>query len=189
MERMQRFTRANHQGVVSWASSVAYADLSEVMAGLAERGVDPLVIVLDRVTDVRNVGAIARSCESFGAHTIVLSEGSAPMNADAVKSSAGALLNMPICRVRSLPITLTSLEMSGCKIVGISEKATGTLADCDLRGPLALIMGSEENGISPALWKACNETAKIPTSGETASLNVSVALGIALYEVSMQRRA
>ncbi|MEY4969156.1 MAG: hypothetical protein RLZZ261_927 [Bacteroidota bacterium] len=189
MERMQRFTRANHQGVVSWASSVAYADLSEVMAGLRERGVDPLVVVLDRVTDVRNVGAIARSCESFGAHTIVLSEGSAPMNADAVKSSAGALLRMPICRVRSLPIALTSLEMSGCQIVGISEKGTGTLADCDLRGPAALIMGSEEDGISPALWKACNATAKIPTSGETASLNVSVAAGIALYEASMQRRA
>ena len=188
VEKLQRLTKKNHQGVIAFLSAVSFAELDHVVGDCYERGETPLIVVLDRVTDVRNVGAIARSAECCGAHALVIPEQqSAPMNADAVKSSAGALLRLPICRVKNLSHALADLENSGLSIVGCTEKGDSLLAEADFTLPLALVLGSEEDGISPAVWKGCRTHAKIPTIGELGSLNVSVAAGMALYEVLRQR--
>ena len=188
VEKLERLTRKNHQGVVAFISAVGFASLEHVVSMAYERGETPLIVVLDRVTDVRNVGAIARSAECCGAHALVIPEqNAAPMNADAVKSSAGALLRLPVCREKNLSHALSFLEQSGLSIVGCTEKGDSLLADADLSLPVAIVLGSEEDGISPPVWKGCRTHAKIPTVGELGSLNVSVAAGMALYEALRQR--
>ena len=170
-------------------SAIDFADIESVVNQAMEKDEVPLIVVLDQITDVRNVGAIARSAECCGVHGMIMGkDSSAPMSGDAVKSSAGALVRVPMARAQSLPRAVTDLEMMGLQIIACSEKGDSLLSDVDFTLPTALIMGSEEKGISTAIWKTCSMHAKIATVGEVASLNVSVAAGMALYEILNQRR-
>lgn len=186
--KMDRLTRKIHQGVVAMVSPVEFSNLSEIVTQAFENGEMPLVLVLDGVTDVRNFGAIARTAECAGVHALVIPQRNvAPINEDAIKTSSGALMRMPVCRAKSLKDALNELKEFGVKVVGVTEKGTTSLYDSDVAGPLALIMGAEDVGISEELLRLSDELAFIPMSGVTASLNVSVACGIALYEGVRQR--
>tara|TARA_B110000008_G_scaffold37246_3_gene33903 strand:- start:4635 stop:5381 length:747 start_codon:yes stop_codon:yes gene_type:complete len=188
IEKMNRLTRKNHQGVIAFLSAISFSSLENIIDTTYSKGETPLIMVLDRITDVRNVGAIARSVECCGAQALVIPENNtAPMNGGSVKSSAGALLRVPVCREKNLSHTLAYLEESGLQIIGCTEKGDLNISDIDMSVPTAIVMGSEEDGISPAVWKGCRIHAKIPTIGEVASLNVSVAAGIVLYETLNQR--
>ncbi len=187
-EKLNSFTRINHQGVVAFISPVSYQPLEEVINRCFEAGREPLLLLLDRVTDVRNFGAICRTAECAGVDAIVIpARGSARIGADALKTSAGALLNIPVCRENNLKDTLLLLQAYGILVAGASEKAKTDMYDTPLKGPICLLMGSEENGISPEYLKRCNSLIKIPLVGKTGSLNVSVAAGILLYEIIRQR--
>jgi 23S rRNA (guanosine2251-2'-O)-methyltransferase len=187
-EKLNRITKKNHQGVVCFLSPIRYAPVQEILASAFEQGKLPLLLVLDRITDVRNFGAIARTAECLGADAIVVpTRGSARINADAMKTSAGALNFIPVCREPNLKDTLRFLKDSGLQIVACTEKAEKNLAEHDLTGPIALLMGSEEDGISPEYLKFADTKALIPMQGQVASLNVSVAAAICLYEVVRQR--
>ena len=189
-ERLNTLTRKNHQGVIAWISAVEFQSLENILPSIFESGSDPLIILLNNVSDVRNFGAIARSAESMGAHAVVIPEKKAArINADAVKTSAGALHNLPVVRVKSILTAVNLLKESGLKIVAASEKADLPLYESDLRGPVAVIMGSEDRGIGPEILELADIHAMIPLSGATASLNVSVAAGIVLYEIVRQRGA
>ena len=190
VEKLNRLTRKKHQGVIAFVSQVEYQLLDEIVPMVYERGETPLLLALDRVTDVRNAGAIARSIECVGGHCLIMSEkNAAPMNGDAVKSSAGALLRLPVCREKSMVRSLETLAQAGLQIIGITEKAGQTLDEIDFTLPSVLVMGSEEDGISPEVLRTCHVRAKIPMVGHVASLNVSVAAGMALYEALRQRTA
>jgi 23S rRNA (guanosine2251-2'-O)-methyltransferase len=188
-EKLMQFTRFNHQGVVAYISPVSFMPLEEVLQQVYESGRDPLFMVLDRVTDVRNFGAICRTAECAGVDAIIVpARGSARIGADALKTSAGALMNIPVCRSMNLKDTLQMLKDSGIRIAGASEKSEKMMYDTDLAGPLCLIMGSEETGISPEYLKKCDELIRIPMFGSTGSLNVSVAAGVITYEIIRQRQ-
>ena len=188
IEKLNRLTRKNHQGVVCYLSSITYFKLSDVVPGLFEQGVDPVLLLLDRITDVRNFGAICRTAECTGVHAVVVPEkGGAPANGDAVKSSAGALHRISVCREYNLKDAIDYLKDSGFRIVGCSEKGADYTYDFDFNGPVCIIMGSEENGISSEYLKKCDNILRIPMEGKTASLNVSVAAGMILYELIRQR--
>jgi 23S rRNA (guanosine2251-2'-O)-methyltransferase len=188
IERIDRITRKNHQGVLAFISAIEYQSLENTLISVFERGEVPLVVVLDSVTDVRNMGAIARSAECAGVHAIVVPEkGSAVVNADAIKTSAGALHDIPVCRVKSLDLAIKYLKNSGLTIACASEKGGQNYFNCNLSGPLAIVMGAEDTGISTALLKYADVTAKIPLMGKIGSLNVSVAAGILLFETVKQR--
>ncbi len=188
LEKLNRITRKNHQGVIAFTAAVAYQNLGEIIAQTFEKGEDPLIVILDRVTDVRNFGAICRTAECAGAHAVVIpSRGSAPLNYDALKTSAGALQHLPVCRENNLKNTIKFLQDSGLKVYAASEKASEVLYRSDLKGPLALIMGSEENGVSPEYLRLCDGQIKLPINGKISSLNVSVATGAILYEIVRQR--
>lgn len=187
-EKLNRLTRSNHQGAIAYLSSLEYQRTAELVAQLFSAGKTPLLVMLDRVTDTRNLGAIARTAECIGAHGIILpSRGSAMINSDAVKTSAGALHHLPVCREDNLKVTIDELKASGIRVVACSEKATKLASEADLTGPLAIIMGSEENGVSPEYIRRCDEMVKLPMHGNISSYNVSVAAGMILYEVSCQR--
>ncbi len=187
-EKLNKITRKNHQGVVAFISAITYSPLEEVVASAFEKGKDPLILMLDQISDVRNFGAIARSAECMGFTAVVIPfSGAARINPDAVKTSAGALLNLPVSRVRSMEHAAKYLKDSGLKIISITEKADEYCYRHNLTGPLALILGGEEKGISPALIGLSDASLKIPMSGITLSLNVSVAASILMYEVSRQR--
>ncbi len=188
IEKLNRITRKNHQGAVAFLSAIQYASLDNVINEAFQKGDEPFVVILDRITDVRNFGAIARSAECAGAHALIVpSRGSAPANSDAMKTSAGALSHIPVCRSENLKSTLTYLKESGIAVVGCTEKTNNMIYTIDLNRPVCIIMGSEEDGISPEYLKLCDETGKIPMSGKIGSLNVSVAAGIALFEVVRQK--
>lgn len=188
VEKLNRLTGKNHQGVVGYLSSVTYQKIEDILPTLFEQGKLPLILVLDRITDVRNFGAISRSAECAGVNAIVIpSRGSAQVNADAIKTSAGALHTIPVCREANLKDTLIYLKDSGLKIVSCSEKAERYYFDTDLSAPVAIIMGSEEDGISQEYIKRSDDLVKIPMTGSIESLNVSVATGIILFEVIRQR--
>ncbi len=187
-EKLDRLTTTEHQGIVAFISQLAIQDLEGVIAQAYERGEDPLVIALDGVTDVRNIGAIARSAECFGAHGIVVPKtGTARLGSDAVKSSAGALLRKPVCRVDSLLAALERARESGLRIIAVTEKADSPIELCDLSGPIALVMGAEDTGISTEILRKADTLARIRMAGTIGSLNVSVAAGIALHEVLRQK--
>jgi 23S rRNA (guanosine2251-2'-O)-methyltransferase len=187
-ERLDRVTRKNHQGVIAFVSAVNYAKLHNVISDVYERGQTPLILILDRITDVRNFGAIARTAECAGVHALVIpTKGAAQINADAVKTSSGALNFIPVCREESLVRTVTFLQESGLQVVACTEKAENLLYKTDLSGPTAIVMGSEEDGISNELIRKADVIAKIPQIGQIASLNVSVAAGVMIYEVIRQR--
>lgn len=188
VEKLNRVTRKNHQGVIAFISLITYQPLHQLLPMIYDRGEFPLLVLLDRVTDIRNLGAIARSAECFGAHALVIPDkGSAPVNADAIKTSAGALSRIPVCREGNTLETLAFLKESGIRVVAASEKSREMAFRADLKGPLAILMGSEDKGISTTLLKMADRVLSIPMAGKTASLNVSVAAGILLYEAYRQR--
>ena len=188
VEKLDRLTRAEHQGVIAFISQVEEQDLDEVLTMAYERGETPLIVALDCVTDVRNMGAIARSAECFGAHALLVpKQGTARLGPDAVKSSAGALLRKPVCRVTRLTDALKRAREHGLRIVACTEKGATFLDAADLKGPLVLVMGSEDEGISDSVLRIADDLVKIPMAGAIGSLNVSVATGIALHAVLRQR--
>jgi 23S rRNA (guanosine2251-2'-O)-methyltransferase len=189
IEKIHRITRNNHQDVICYISSVSYARLSDVLQSVFEDGQTPLILLLDRITDVRNFGAIARTAECAGVHAIVIPyKGAAQVTADAIKTSAGALNRIPVCREDSFRNTAVYLRESGLKIIAASEKGNDLYFQSDLTTPLAVIMGSEEDGVSNDLIRISDDLIKIPLMGKISSLNVSVATGIILFEALRQRQ-
>ncbi len=182
-EKLFRLTRKNHQGVIALLSPIEYQNFDEVVRRVIESGQPPLVLVLDRVSDVGNFGAICRSAECAGVHAILIpTKGSAQINSYAVKSSAGAIFNIPICRTGHILSEVRNLQEAGLRVVACSEKGEDTIYNSDLSGPMAIIMGSEEDGIGEGLLEIAKEHISIPMAGNTGSLNVSVATGIVLFE-------
>jgi len=187
IEKLNRLVRGNHQGVVCFVSPVIFQPIENLLLSVFDKGETPLFIILDRITDVRNMGAIARTAECAGAHGLIIPEkGGAPISADAMKASAGALNSIPVHRSSNLKNTIDYLKQSGLKIVAASEKGKSNYYDTDLTGPLAIIMGSEEDGVSGEYLRRCDEVLNIPMRGTIGSLNVSVAAGILLFEVVKQ---
>lgn len=188
VEKINRVTRKNHQGIVAFISAVDFTDLEILIPGLFESGVDPLILVLDQITDVRNFGAIVRTAECAGVHAVVIPEkGMARIGADALKTSAGALHSVPVCKVKSLETAIRFLKNSGIKTVAATENASKLFTQSGMNSPLAIIMGSEDLGISPAILRLTDEQVKIPLFGKIESLNVSVAAGLMIYEAIRQR--
>ncbi len=188
VEKLNRLTGKNHQGVIAWLSEITYSDINGLIPTIYESGDDPLILLIDGVSDVRNFGAIARSAECAGVHAIVIpSTGSAAINADAIKTSAGALHRIPVCRHNDLGAVAKFLRESGLRLFAATEKAKDTLYTTDMSGPAGIILGSEERGISPALLKIADHWVSIPMKGTIASLNVSVAAGVLLFEAIRQR--
>ncbi len=188
IERINRITRKNHQGVVALLSAVTYHRLDMLVPQLYEEGILPFMVVLDGITDVRNFGAIARTCECAGVDAIVIPEhGSVTVGADAVKTSAGALHHLPVCRERNIVGAVRFLKDNGYRIVAASEKADINYTQADYTGPVAIVMGAEDTGISPEVLRQCDTFVSIPQFGKIGSLNVSVAAGVMMYEVVRQR--
>ncbi|NCC98811.1 MAG: 23S rRNA (guanosine(2251)-2'-O)-methyltransferase RlmB [Bacteroidia bacterium] len=189
IERIDRITKKNHQGAIAFISPITYQRITDIIPSLYEVGKSPLIVVLDGVTDVRNFGAIARTCECAGVDAIVLPQsGSAPVNADAIKTSAGALMTIPVCREHNLAYVLQFMKDSGIKLIAASEKAAKDYTQISYTEPTAIVMGAEDIGISQSILALCDESARIPILGEIASLNVSVAAGILIYEAVRQRK-
>ncbi|MFI5219905.1 MAG: 23S rRNA (guanosine(2251)-2'-O)-methyltransferase RlmB [Bacteroidia bacterium] len=187
-EKLNRLTKKNHQGVVCFISEISYYNIEEIVPAVFEEGKVPLILILDRITDVRNFGAIVRSAECAGADAVIIpSRGAAQVNADAVKTSAGALHRVKICRENNLKETIDYLKQSGISVIACTEKTDELIYSADFKLPSAIILGSEDEGISPEYLKRCDNKVKIPMSGKIASLNVSVAAGIVLFEVLRQR--
>lgn len=188
VEKLNRITPKNHQGVIAVISPIIYQKIENIIPGIFERGEVPLILVLDGITDVRNMGAIARTAECAGVHALVIpAKGSAQINADAIKTSAGALYKIPVCRHDHFMQTIRFLQESGLQLVCCTEKAKDDIYAPDYTPPTAIIMGSEEDGIRNELIRIADHLAKIPMFGEIESLNVSVSTGIILYEAIRQR--
>lgn len=188
VERINKVTRKNHQGVIAFMAAVDYYHVDDIVPALYDEGINPLVVVLDGVTDVRNFGAIARTCECAGVNCIVIPErNSVSVNADAVKTSAGALNYLLVCRERNLVKAVQYLRDSGFKVMGASEKTDLNYTKADFTGPVAIVLGAEDTGISTDVLKLCDTLVAIPEFGQINSLNVSVAGGIMIYEVVRQR--
>ncbi|HEY1008785.1 MAG: 23S rRNA (guanosine(2251)-2'-O)-methyltransferase RlmB [Daejeonella sp.] len=188
IEKLNRLTPKNHQGAVAFISPITYEKIENVIPAIYERGEVPLVLMLDGITDVRNFGAIARSAECAGVHAIIVpAKGSAQINPDAIKTSAGALYKVPVCRHESLVKTARFLQESGLQLVACTEKTTEYIYQPDYTVPTAVIMGSEDTGISTDLIRISDHLAKIPMFGEIESLNVSVSAGVLLYEAVRQK--
>ncbi len=186
-EKLNGITRKNHQGVIAFVSPVEYARIENLIPSLFEKGENPFIVICEGITDTRNIGAIARSAECAGAHALLLpSKGSAMIGADAVKTSAGALNHIAVCRTDNLQQTLLFLKDSGLKIVAASEKARNVYTQVDLSGPAALLLGAEDTGISPECLKTADLVVKIPVKGQIASLNVSAAAAVLMYEMVKQ---
>ncbi|MDR0872525.1 MAG: 23S rRNA (guanosine(2251)-2'-O)-methyltransferase RlmB [Prevotellaceae bacterium] len=189
VEKLNRLTMKNHQGVVAYLSSVEYQHIADIIPTLYEEAKTPFVVVLDGITDVRNFGAIARTCECTGVDAIVVpTRGGAAVNADAVKTSAGALHNIAVCRENVLTDTVRFLKASGLTVFAASEKATKNYTEVDFTVPVAIVMGAEDTGVSPQVLRLCDEMVSIPILGTIQSLNVSVAAGVLMYEVIRQRQ-
>ncbi|MDE5968753.1 MAG: 23S rRNA (guanosine(2251)-2'-O)-methyltransferase RlmB [Muribaculaceae bacterium] len=188
IEKLNKITRKNHQGVVAIMSAVTYHSLEHLVPQLYEDGVLPFVVVLDGITDVRNFGAIARTCECAGADAVVIPmHNSVSVSGDAMKTSAGALHHLPVCRERSLVGAIRFLKDNGYQIVAASEKANINYTQADYLTPVAIVMGAEDTGISEEVLKLCDTFVSIPQFGHIGSLNVSVAAGVMMYEVVRQR--
>jgi 23S rRNA (guanosine2251-2'-O)-methyltransferase len=188
IEKINRITKKNHQGILAFLSMIDYSNIEMLLPELFENGKDPLLLVLDQVTDVRNFGAIVRTAECGGVHALIIPEKGMPrIGADAVKTSAGALHFTPVCRVNSLTSAVRFLKDSGVKIIAATEKAPKLYINTDMKVPLAIVMGSEEHGISPAILKMADEQVRIPLLGKIESLNVSVTAAVMIYEAWRQR--
>jgi 23S rRNA (guanosine2251-2'-O)-methyltransferase len=188
LEKLNRLTSKNHQGVVGYISSIEYHKIENVLPAVFEKGKMPLLLILDRITDVRNFGAIARTAECSGVDAIIIpNKGAAQINADAIKTSAGALHKIPVCREENITQVIDYLRESGLQVIACTEKTKDNYYELDYTLPVAIIMGSEENGISSEYLKLADAHAKIPLMGNIDSLNVSVAAGVLLYEAVRQR--
>jgi 23S rRNA (guanosine2251-2'-O)-methyltransferase len=188
-EKLNSLTGGNHQGIVASLSLIEYKSLEEIVQRTYEEGRDPFIIILDRITDVRNFGAIARTAECAGVDALVVPEkSSVSVTPDAIKTSAGALNRIPVCRSKDLLTTVKFLQESGITIAAATEKAESDYFSADLRGPIAVLMGSEESGISNILLDISDKLIKIPLAGAIESLNVSVACGVIAFEIIRQRR-
>ncbi len=188
VEKINRVTRKNHQGVLAFISPIVFDNIENILPGIYEVGQDPLLLILDQITDVRNFGAIVRSAECAGVHAIIIPEkGMARIGADAVKTSAGALHNLPICKVNNLYKTVQFLIDSGIRIVAATEKGDKLYTDTDFDCPVGIVMGSEDDGISQQILSIANEQLKIPILGKIESLNVSVSAALMIYEAVRQR--
>lgn len=187
-EKLDSVTRANHQGVIAFAALVQYLDLQEVIDHIVSSGATPLLVMLDGVTDVRNIGAIARSAVCCGAQALIIPDkGVGALNEEAMKSSAGALERLNVCRVNSLLKAVDSLHLNGIRVFTSEMNADKKIFELDLTGPCCIVMGSEDKGVQPYIRKAADEHFKIPMAGDFDSFNVSVATGIILYEAMKQR--
>ncbi|MBT3612162.1 MAG: 23S rRNA (guanosine(2251)-2'-O)-methyltransferase RlmB [Flavobacteriales bacterium] len=188
LEKINRLTKKNHQGVFAFISPIDFHNIEDVVPNLYEQGKNPLVLVLDRITDVRNFGAIARTAECAGVDAIIIPEqNAAAINADAIKTSAGALHKVTVCRTWNLKLALQFMKESGIQLISCTEKTQEDIYKPNYTTPTAIIIGSEEDGVSPEFLKMCDGRAKIPMNGKIASLNVSVSTGIILYEAIRQR--
>lgn len=188
LEKLNRLTMKNHQGVVAFISPVAYYDVEEIVTRLFEDGVVPALLILDGITDTRNFGAIARTADCAGFHAVVIPDhGSVSVTPEAIKTSAGALFHIPVCRCRNLVDTVRILKASGVSVFGASEKAAHDFTDADFKVPAAVVMGAEDVGISQKVLRECDDLISIPMLGNISSLNVSVAAGVIMYEVVRQR--
>ncbi len=188
VEKLNRLTTKNHQGVAGYISSIIYHKIKDILPPIITKGKAPLLLILDRITDVRNFGAIVRTAECSGVHAIIIpAHGAAQINADAIKTSAGALHKIPVCREENLKTVIDFLKECGIQIVACTEKTSDYYFQIDFTVPTAIIMGSEENGILNEYIQKSDAQAKIPLLGNIASLNVSVATGIILYEAVSQR--
>lgn len=187
-ERLDRYTRKNHQGAIAFLSAISYEHIEDIVPFLYEEGKVPFILLLDGITDVRNFGAIARTCEVAGVDAIVIpAKGSVTVNADAVKTSAGALLKIPVCKEPNLTDVIKYLKNSGIKVVAASERSSQLYTATDYTGPIAIVMGAEDTGVSTENLRLVDEMVKIPQYGTIGSLNVSVAAGILIYEAIRQR--
>ncbi len=187
-ERLDRFTRKNHQGVIAFLSAITYEQIEDIIPFLYENGKDPFIVLLDGITDVRNFGAIARTCEVAGVDAIVIpAKGSVTVNADAVKTSAGALLKIPVCKEQSLTDAIQFLKNSGVTVVAATERGAVNYTEANYGGPVAIVMGAEDTGVSNENLRIVDNLVKIPQYGTIGSLNVSVAAGVLIYEVIRQR--
>lgn len=187
-EKLDRLTRENHQGVFAFLSPVEFASVEGVVDAVMGRGRMPWVLILDHLTDVRNFGAIVRTAECAGVDAVVIAaQGAAPVSAEAVKASAGAMFRVPICKSANLTDTAYYLKQSGLRLVCATEKTEAVVYSADLTGPLALVMGNEEKGISKQLLRLADLRVKLPMAGQIGSLNVSAACAAVLYEVVRQR--
>lgn len=189
VEKLDRLSKnKNHQGAVAQISPVEFKDLEQLIEASLDQDTPPLFLLLDQISDVRNFGAIIRSAECTGVQGIIIQQsGSAPINAETIKTSAGAAFKVPICRVNHIKDAIYTLLASDISIVAATEKTENLLYDLDLNKPLAIVMGSEHKGVNPSILKIVNEKAKLPLLGDIDSLNVSVACGAFLYEVTRQR--
>ena len=188
VEKLNRMTQKNRQGVIAVISPITYQNVEDLIPEIYERGETPLILVLDSVTDVRNMGAIARTASCAGVHAIVVPlKNAAQINADAIKTSAGALFNIPVCRHSNLHKICLFLQESGLQIVASTEKTDDLIYVPDYTLPTAIVMGSEDEGVSNDLLRVADHLAKIPMAGKIESLNVSVAAGVILYEAVRQR--
>ena len=182
------FNVTNHEGCVALLARVQYHDLQDVISWIIERGEVPLLLVLDGITDIRNIGGIARTAYCCGVHAIIIPDkGVGALNEDAILTSAGALEKIPVCRVNSLMKAVDAMHLNGINVFASDMKASLDIASCDFRQPCAIVLGSEEKGIYPALLKVCDEKISIPMKNDFESLNVSVATGMILYEAMTQR--
>ncbi len=189
VKKLNRITSKNHQGVICFISNIVYHNIENLLPGIYEDGKLPLLLILDRITDVRNMGAIARTAECTGVDAIIIPEkGSAQINSETIKASAGSLYKIPVCRCKNLKNTIEYLKESGVQIIAATEKADNYYTSADFTKPTAIIMGSEENGVSGEYLKRSDFKIKIPILGDIESLNVSVATGVILYEAVNQRR-
>lgn len=188
VEKLNGFNISNHEGVVGMISKIQYQNLQDIISFIVEKGEVPLFLILDGITDIRNIGAIARSAFCFGVNAIIIPDkGVGALNEDAILTSAGALEKIAICRVSSLMKTVDDLHMNGIKVFASEMTATKKLYELELQDPCAIVMGGEEHGVYPALMKICDEQFQVPMIGDFESLNVSVATGIILYEAMKQR--
>lgn len=187
-ERLDRLTRKNHQGVIAFMSAITYHRLEDIIPFVFEQGKNPFIVLLDGITDVRNFGAIARTCDCAGVDAIVIpSKGSVTVNADAIKTSAGALHVLPVCKEKSINQAIRFLQESGVKVFAASEKSAENYTAVKYDGPVAIVMGAEDTGVSAENLRICDGMVKIPQFGSIGSLNVSVATSVILYEVVRQR--
>lgn len=190
LERLNRSVRGAHQGVIAYISSIEYVDIETLVNNALAVSDNPILVILDGVSDVRNLGAIARTLECAGGQGIIVpAKGGAAINADAVKASAGALMRIDTCRVPNLKLAAYYLKQSNFRIIAATEKTDSLIYNVDFTGPVAIVMGSEGSGISKAMLDLADEKAAIPMSGEISSLNVSVATSVVLYEAVRQRQA
>ena len=186
-QKLNRLSKKNHQGVIARISPIKFYEINQIIEKIEQKK-DALILILDKINDVRNFGAIIRTAEVSGVDAIIIqNESSAPINADTVKTSAGGVFNVPICKVSHIKDAIYHLKSSKIMVIAASEKAEKNIYDLSLKNPVAIIMGSEERGISSSILKLSDEIVKLPMFGKIESLNVSVASGIFLYEVIRQR--